>query len=228
MSVTSGVSLAKIGMSRGSCSRTRATTLALAIGSQAKTRPRLATLGQEMLTSTPTTASKASLARRVAATSANSPLVLPAMETRVRAPACLSQARSLSTNAEMPGPWSPIELSIPAGVSAIRGVPRPDRGSAITDLVTNAPSSRMSKNRASSRPLAAQPEAVIIGLGRVTAPSRTDMSTAISDHPPGVRRPCRRAPGIPRRRRRPTGRGHRGRPAPRRTTAPSASPRRCP
>ena len=53
MSVTSGVSLAKMGMSCGSCSRTRATTLADAIGSHAKTRPRLATLGQEMLTSTP-------------------------------------------------------------------------------------------------------------------------------------------------------------------------------
>ena len=91
MSVTSGVSLAKIGMSRGSCSRTSATTLAEASGSQANTRPRLATLGQEMLTSTPTTASKASAARSVAATSAYSPLLLPAIETSARAPTDLAR-----------------------------------------------------------------------------------------------------------------------------------------
>ena len=114
-----------------------------ASGSQAKTRPRLATLGQEMLTSTPTTASKASLAaqrrpRRRRTRRSCCRRSRPA----TRAPACLSQARSLSTNASMPGPCRPIELSIPAGVSAIRGVPRPDRGSAMTDLVTNAPSSR--------------------------------------------------------------------------------------
>ena len=41
----------------------------------------------------------------------------------------------------MPGPWSPMELSIPDGVSAIRGVGRPDRGSRIMVLVTTAPSS---------------------------------------------------------------------------------------
>ena len=56
-------------------------------------------------------------------------------------------------------------MSIPDGVSAIRGVPRPERGLAMTVLVTKAPSSVMSKKRCSSRPLAAQPEAVMTGLG---------------------------------------------------------------
>jgi hypothetical protein len=39
----------------------------------------------------------------------------------------------------MPGPCRPIELSIPLGVSAIRGVGRPARGSSMTDFVTTAP-----------------------------------------------------------------------------------------
>ena len=40
----------------------------------------------------------------------------------------------------MPGPCRPIELSMPLGVSAIRGVGRPDRGRSMIDLVTTAPS----------------------------------------------------------------------------------------
>src|SRR5450631_4187410 len=178
MSVTSGLSLAKTGMLRGSCSRTRAMTLADDSGSQAKTSPRLATSGQEMLTSTPTTASNAGDSRRAAATSANSPAVFPAMETSTRAPTDLSHTRSPEANSAIPGPCRPIELSIPLGVSAIRGVPRPDRGSASTVLVTKAPSSAMSKKRCSSRPLAAQPEAVIRGLGRLIPARSTRMSMA--------------------------------------------------
>ena len=41
---------------------------------------------------------------------------------------------------------SPIELSIPLGVSAIRGVGRPARGASMTDLVTIAPSLDTSMN----------------------------------------------------------------------------------
>jgi len=68
----------------------------------------------------------------------------------------------------MPGPCRPIELSIPLGVSAIRGVGRPARGLAITDLVTMAPILETSMNCASSRPAPAQPEAVRMGLGSST------------------------------------------------------------
>ena len=95
MSVTSGLSLAKMGMSRGSFSRTSAMTLADDSGSQAKTSPRFATLGQEMLTSTPTTASNAGDWRRTAATPAYSPAVFPAMDASTRAPTDLSHTRSL-------------------------------------------------------------------------------------------------------------------------------------
>ena len=51
MSVTSGESFAKIGTPRGALSRTAPTTRAAVRGSQAKTVPRSATLGQEMFTS---------------------------------------------------------------------------------------------------------------------------------------------------------------------------------
>src|SRR5450631_4487465 len=187
MSVTSGLSLAKTGMLRGSFSRTRAMTLADDSGSQAKTSPRLATLGQEMLTSTPTTASNAGDSRRAAATSANSPAVLPAMDTSTRAPTDLSQTRSSRAKAAIPGPCRPIELSIPLGVSAIRGVPRPDRGSASTVLVTKAPSSEMSKKRCSSRPLAAQPEAVIKGWGSRIPDRSTARSMVPITHGPSSR-----------------------------------------
>ena len=54
---------------------------------------------------------------------------------------------------------------MPLGVSAIRGVGRPDRGFSMIDLVTTAPSSVTSKNWSSSRPAAAQPDAVSTGLG---------------------------------------------------------------
>ena len=150
MSVTSGVSFAKIGVPRGSRSRTSRTTRSEETGSHAKTSPRLATLGHEMFTSTPTTAPYAGLLASRSATSANSSAVVPAIETRALAPTDPSQARSLSTNASMPGPWRPIELSIPEAVSAMRGVPRPARGAAMTVLVTKAPSSETGKNRCSS------------------------------------------------------------------------------
>jgi hypothetical protein len=70
-----------------------------------------------------------------------------------------------------------MELSMPLAVSDIRGVARPDRASSMIDLVTTAPSSATSKNWPSSRPAAAQPEAVSTGLGSTRSPSRAVMSS---------------------------------------------------
>ena len=81
----------------------------------------------------------------------------------------------------MPGPCRPIELSMPLGVSAIRGVARPDRAFSMIDLVTTPPSSARSKNWASSRPAAAQPDAVSTGLGSAKRASVVDMSTTAVD-----------------------------------------------
>ena len=69
-----------------------------------------------------------------------------------------------------------MELSIPEGVSAIRGVARPERGLSIIDLVTIAPKSVKGKNWESSLPEPAQPEAVAIGLGSLDEPKRVEKS----------------------------------------------------
>src|SRR5947209_5231908 len=76
----------------------------------------------------------------------------------------------------MPGPCRPIELSIPLGVSAMRGVGRPLRGCSWIDFVTTPPIARRSLYGASSRPAAAQPEAVNTGSSNLTPARSVDMS----------------------------------------------------
>ena len=175
MSVTSGDSLASTGM-RGSVARRTADTTAEAGSAwQAKTWPRSSTLGHEMLTSIAETPSalRSRWARRW-----YSSTLPPAIDTTARAPRSRSQARSWSMKASMPGPCSPIELSMPLGVSAIRGVARPDRGRSMIDLVTTAPIAVRSRNGSSSRPAAAHPDAVSTGSGSSSDPSDVLRSTA--------------------------------------------------
>src|SRR5215831_16328081 len=129
----------------------------------------------------------------LAASSAYSSTVPPAIDTTARAPRESSHGRSRCRKASIPGPCSPIELSIPLGVSAIRGVGRPDRGASMTDLVTTAPILATSKNCASSRPAPAHPDAVRIGFGSSTWASQLFRSTAMA--PPSRRRPGPRPPG---------------------------------
>ena len=121
----------------------------------------------------------------LAASSAYSSTLPPAIDTTARAPRDSSHGRSRCRKASIPGPCRPIELSIPLGVSAIRGVGRPARGASITDLVTTAPILATSKNWASSRPAPAHPDAVRIGLGSSTWPSLVRRSTPMP-LPPGA------------------------------------------
>src|SRR5215470_8216047 len=129
-----------------------------------------------------------------AASSAYSSTMLPAIDTTARAPRESSHGRSRCKKASMPGPCSPIALSMPLGVSAIRGVGRPARGASITDLVTIAPILETSKNCASSRPAPAHPDAVRIGFGSSAWPSRPRRSVATGTCLLGLGVP-RRAPG---------------------------------
>ena len=180
MSVTSGDSLARTGTADWVARRTAWTTVAAATGSHAKTWPRSSTLGQEMLTSM---AEMPSTARSRVASRTYSSTLPPAMDTTARAPRWRSQARSFSTNASTPGPWRPIELSMPLGVSAIRGVARPDRGLSMIDFVTTAPIAVRSTNGSSSRPAAAHPEAVSTGSGstqRAEARAHVDLGQRAS------------------------------------------------
>ena len=122
-----------------------------------------------MFTSTATSAGAGAIRRASSAYSATLP---PAMLTTARASCSASQGRSCARNASTPGFCRPIELSMPLGVSAIRGVGRPARGRSVTDLVTTAPSVDTGANGCSSRPAAAHPDAVSTGLGS-TAPARS-------------------------------------------------------
>ena len=112
-------------------------------GSQANTCPRFSTFGQEIFTSIPITPG---ISLNLSATLPNSSTLFPAIETMVRAPFCCNHFKSFSMKSSIPGPCKPIPLSIPLGVSAIRGVARPDLGLSITLLVTTAPIEVMSIN----------------------------------------------------------------------------------
>ena len=121
-SVTSGESLAIIGKSPPIVLRTPSITRREASGSQANTSPRFSTFGQEIFTST---ALIPETDRSLRANVEYSSMVSPAMETITRAFCSSSQGTSLARNESIPGPCNPIELSMPDGVSAIRGVGRP-------------------------------------------------------------------------------------------------------
>ena len=86
---------------------------------------------------------------------------------------------SFAIKASIPGPCKPIELSMPLGVSAIRGVGLPVRALDITDLVTTPPISRSGKNCANSRPELAQPLAVKVGAGNHVFPMVVEKSRAV-------------------------------------------------
>jgi hypothetical protein len=90
----------------------------------------------------------------------------------------------LAKNASIPGPCRPIELSIPLGVSAIRGVGRPARTLDMTDLVTTPPISRRGKNCANSLPELAQPLAVNVGAGNQAFPIVVEKSMVLIAAPP--------------------------------------------
>ena len=214
MSVTSGESLASTGTVELVLRRTALITCAEAIGSQANTRPRLSTLGQEIFTSS--AAIPGSWRSRLASAEYSS-TVPPAIDTTAGMPRSRNQARSLAMNASTPGPCNPMELSIPEGVSAMRGVARPDRGFIMMLLVTTPPMAVRSKKGSSSRPAAAQPLAVNTGAAKRATPSEVEIST-ISVPLAVVRRRCppARCP------RQPSARGHRRRPAPPHRSAPCA------
>ena len=120
--VTSGDSFAMMGSSPPIVFRTPSITRLEASGSQAKTKPRFSTLGQEILTSSALIPDADLILR---ASVEYSSIVSPAMETTTRAFCSSSHGRSFARKASIPGPCSPMELSIPDGVSAIRGVGRP-------------------------------------------------------------------------------------------------------
>src|SRR6266702_144769 len=180
MSVTSGDSLAKTGMSYLALPRTAAITLPARCGSSANGCPASSASGQDRLTSMAVTPA---VSESLAASAAYSRMVWPAIETTTRAPRDSSQGRSRCRKASMPGFCRPTEFSRPLGVSASRGAGLPVWGSAMIDLLISAPTRATSMNWASSRPAPAQPAAASTRLGSSAwgpGPSLALMSAGIA------------------------------------------------
>jgi hypothetical protein len=135
----------------------------------ANTEPRLATLGQEMLTSSPTIADGRAGRQQPGCHLGEFGGVPPAIETRTRAPTDASHGRSWSAKASIPGPCRPIELSIPRGSRPSAGC-RGRCGGRHDRLGDERSESGDVEEAVQLRPFAAQPEAVMIGLGRRRRP----------------------------------------------------------
>src|SRR5688572_26322930 len=85
----------------------------------------------------------------------------------------------LSITASTPGFWSPIEFSIPPGVSVTRGVTLPIRGLSVVPLQQIAPSRSTSTTSPYSTPYPNVPDATRIGFSRTRPrPRSTDRSTS--------------------------------------------------
>src|SRR5215210_1510984 len=113
-----------------------------------------ATFGHERLSSIATTSwRRSSRSQRLAYSSGE----LPPTEVQIGTPSSARRGRTESRNMSIPGFWSPIELSIPWSVSAIRTGRLPARGSGVTVFVTKASRPRATVGAASA---SRQPEAL--------------------------------------------------------------------
>src|SRR3989304_343079 len=134
MSVTLGLSLGITG--RRVPARTISVTRAAKSGSQPNSMPPSLTFGQEMLISMPLTPSTSF---RMRASSPYSSSVLPQILTRMAGPRPRSSGNFPSMNRLTPISCSPMALSIPEGVSQMRGGGQPGRGFRYSPLTTIAP-----------------------------------------------------------------------------------------
>jgi hypothetical protein len=134
ISVTFGVSFGITG--RRVLARTASVTEAAISGSQPKRIPPSCTLGQEMFISIPDTPSTSS---RMPASSAYSSRELPQMLTRMAMPSSRSRGIFSSMKRSIPTSWRPMALSMPDGVSQIRGGAAPSRGARYSPLTAMPP-----------------------------------------------------------------------------------------
>src|SRR5262245_10400145 len=84
-------------------------------------------------------------------------------------------AAYFSTTASTPGFWSPIELSIPPGVSVTRGGTLPMRGLSVVPLQQIAPRRSTSTTSPYSIPYPNVPDATRIGFGRINPRPRSTL-----------------------------------------------------
>ena len=193
----------------------------------AKTRPRLATLGHEMLTSTPTTAveGRALRAARRPRRRTRRSSRRRSTPARGRRPTC-SHAQVVLDEGVDPGPLQPDRVEHPArGLGHPRRAAPGPRGGHHRLRDERAQGRR--RRRTGAAPCRSRRSRTPSSAG--WAARRPRASTLMSDHQ--CHRLRRRADGVgrargrSRSRRRPTAPGRRGTPAPRRTSGPSGSSR---
>jgi hypothetical protein len=124
-----------------------------------------------------TAATRLPPSRILSATRTNSSTVFPAIEAITVTPRLISHGRSSLMKFSTPLFWIPIALSIPDGVSHMRGVGFPFHGTSVMDLTMIPPRRVMSMNAAPSRPAPKVPDATRTGLSRLRAPSFVERST---------------------------------------------------
>ena len=133
-SCAAGVSLAMTGSSVARAAARVACAAASTLWPMSST---LSTFGQLMFSSRAATPGTPS---RAAASSPNSAAVSPATFTITGVSHSAHTGAISATMRSTPGFCRPMELSIPAGVSTVRGWGLPSRGRSVTAFVTNAPS----------------------------------------------------------------------------------------
>ena len=146
-SVTFGVSLGKTG--RAVAARTARTTSRTPLRLHPKVWPPSSMLGHEMLISMAATPSASD---RIRAISAYSSTVEPQMLTMTTARRRRRAGSFPATKARTPMPCRPMALSMPLGVSTMRGGACPSRASRNSPLTATAPSADRSTRSAYSTP----------------------------------------------------------------------------
>ena len=164
ISVTFGVSFMTTGLSVASF--ISFVIFSTICGSVPNARAPCFTLGQLILISRKEMASSVSFLTTFKYSSS----VCPQTLTPIVAPDFFKKGRSLARNLSTPGFSRPIALSIPEGVSAIRGDGLPSHGTSETPLVTTAPSLEISMKSEYSSPLPKVPLAVITGFLSLAKP----------------------------------------------------------
>ncbi len=175
MLVTLGLSLMNTGLLQTAL--TAAVTWAAAEAQVPKAIPPLCTLGQETLTSMMSIPGQESaLAQLRAYSSMEKPLMLAITALWY---IFLSAGTFSCTRMSIPGFWSPTELIIPSGHSAMRGVGFPKRGCSVVPLRLMPPRMSRSKASAISSPKPKVPLAGITGLSSLIPQRLTERSLTI-------------------------------------------------
>src|SRR6185503_4839883 len=122
-----------------------------------------------------------SASERILASSTYSSSVVPQMLTMTDAPSRCSSGSFSAMNRWTPMPCRPIALSMPDGVSTMRGGGCPSRSARNSPFTATPPSDDRSTMSPYSTPYPKQPLAAINGLASVNDPMETERSISVRE-----------------------------------------------